>query len=227
MQHRILVALVATGVLFAVSVPTASAECFGGPGGPLRATERPEVGTAFEATVTDASRNVDPGVPEMSAFDWHVELKIDRTYVGHVPDTIVYDGWDAGCHVLRGDGLRTGDRIFVAVENLALEWLPRDPFDGDVIVWKATSGAWTFDQAALLWAFDPAYYPKSARNATTTAAILRLISNSRIPDTATLPPPGAPQQDRTTTIPLLMVALLILLMARRLPGSSPHDIHRR
>lgn len=215
MQRRILAALAAVGLVLTVAVPSASAECFGGPGGPIGANERLDVGAAFAATVTEASRDVDPAVPGMSAFNWHVELKINRTYIGHVPASIVYDGWDAGCHVLRGDELHTGDRIIVAVEHLSLGDLPRDPFDGDVIVWKATFGAWTFDEAALLWAFDPAYYPKAARNATTTEEILRVISNGRMPDTATLPPPDAPRQDRTPTIALLIVAILMLSMARR------------
>lgn len=221
LKRRSLVALAVACLLLATLVPIASAECTGWP---IRATERLDVGYAFAATVTEVSGDVDP-TPDMSDFDWHVELAIDRTYLGKVPDSIVYNGWDVGCHDLRGDHLQIGDRILVATEHLNLDYLPGDPFEGDLIAWRAADDGWLFYADALLYASDPAFYPKAARTATTTADVLRLLTAAGMPDTSTLSPPDDPHQDHGATIALLFLVGFILSMTA-LPIRS-RDIRAR
>jgi hypothetical protein len=221
-MRRLLFAAVAfASLLYAIVVPTAFAECMNWP---IRATERLDAGHAFIATVTEASRDVDPPKPDNSDFDWHVELTVERTYRGDVPDRIVYNGWDVGCHELRGDGLRTGDRIFVAAEGLHMEYLPVDPFEGHVIVWRQTGDGWALDEDALSYGSDAEFYPEAARSATTTADILRLISDPPAPDTSISSAPKGPDDDPPVpALALVFLAGIVVALAHlsRARGPDP------
>ena len=202
MRRRLSSSVALAALLLTMVTSTARAECMTWP---VRVTERLDVGYAFTATVTEASRDVDPPKPDNADFDWHVELAVERAYLGRVPDRLVFNGWDVGCHFLRGDGLRTGDRIFVANERLDLTWLPTDPFFGDVVVWKGTDDGWDFYADALDYGSDEAYYPKAARTATTTAEILRLVSAASVPDTSML---IAPEERGNAVIPALALVFM-------------------
>lgn len=210
LKRRSLVALALACLTLATVVPTTSGECSGWP---IRAAERLDVGYAFAATVTEVSDDVDP-TPDMANFDWHVELAIDRTYLGQVPDSIAWNGWDNGCHELRGGLLQTGDKILVATEDLNLAYLPGDPFDGDVIVWRSAGASWLFYADAMLYASDEAFYPHAARTATTTADVLRLITTAGMPGTSTLARPDDWHQGPLPAIALIFLAGFVLAVAR-------------
>lgn len=222
--QRPLVALAIASTLLATTAPSASAECFNSA---PDADEPLTIGYAFVATVTEASENVDP-IEEMAAFDWHVELSVERTYLGQVPDSIVYNGWEYGCHELRGEGLHTGDRIFVATENLNIGYLPRDPFGGDVVAWRSHAGGWRFYEDAVLSGANEGSYPQAARDATTQAEILAIVASAAQPDTSTM---GATDdQAEAIASPLRLLAafgmlILSLLWGRGSPLRSP-DIRR-
>jgi hypothetical protein len=90
MLARFLLA-VACAIFVPGLAPTpALAECMDWP--PL-ADQRLEVTYAFTATVTAASNRVDPADVNSAAFDWHVELRIDRVYRGRLPGRLTYNGW--------------------------------------------------------------------------------------------------------------------------------------
>jgi hypothetical protein len=202
-RRRVPAAVVLAALLLTTAAPSAVAECMDWP---IGTTERLDVAYAFSAMVMEASRDVDPPKPDNADFDWHVELAIDRSYRGDVPERLVYNGWDVGCHELRGDGLRTGDRIFVATERLDISHLPGDPFDGDVVVWKRTGDGWALHADALRYRSDEEFYPKAARTATTTAEILRLVSAASVPDTSTLSAPA--ERGVGAVIPALALAVM-------------------
>jgi hypothetical protein len=217
--------LLATGLAIALSgafAPAALAECTDWP---PRANERLDVAYAFIATVTEASNTIDPAQPDTADFNWHVELRVDRLYRGHVPERLSYDGWAVGCHELRGDRLRTGDRLFV-VSNVFIEH-PRppgaDPFaavGAQVVAWKRVDGRWRFYEDALDYGADRHFYPPAARQATTTEEILDLMPVGFLPDTATEAP--RPTDAEQWQAPLLVVSLLAGLIAirRRMRDSS-------
>jgi hypothetical protein len=199
---------------------TASAECLNYP---IAAGDHLNVGYAFVATVTEVSDAVDPPQADSAPYDWHVELDVERTYRGHVPDRLTFNGWDVGCHNLRGDHLRAGDRIFIATERLDLRPSRVDPFWGDVVAWKGTRGAWAFYATALDHAYDKAFYPAAARSATTTADILALIHSDPAPDTST--EASAAEPSKPTPLLALGLALVVGLFLgwRRL---SRNDVTR-
>lgn len=182
MKRSVAAALLLAGSLLAILAPTASAECMSWP---IRSSERPEIGYAFIATVTEASADVDPA-PDMADYDWHIEMTVERTYRGEVPETFTYNGWDVGCHFLRGDRLRTGDRLFIATERIARWGVPSDPFGGDVLVWIRDGGRWKLHTKALDYGTDRDFYPRVARVARTTADIVAIVSSARLPDTSTV-----------------------------------------
>lgn len=218
MGRRLSAAVALAALLLTTATPIALAECMGWP---IRATERLDVGYAFTATVAEASADVDPPKPDNADFDWHVELAVERTYRGHVPDRLVFNGWDVGCHFLRGDRLRTGDRIFVATERLDLNWLPTDPLSGDVVVWKRTGDGWVLYADALDYGSDEVFYPKAARSATTIAEMLQLVSASSVPDTSTLP--ADQRRGANTPIPALALAFMagLLVALKRVSRPRP------
>jgi hypothetical protein len=171
----------------------------------------PSLRYAFTATVTDASTDVEP--TEGAPFDWHVDLAIDEVYRGELPDRIVYNGHDAGCHALRGDRLSTGERIFVVANEVNIRGDRGDPFGGirpQVMAWHWTGDAWAFYDEALDPSQNDQTYPPEARSATTTAAILQFIwsmpDTSVEPRTVIRPGTGHP-------IPLLVVVFVVALTA--------------
>lgn len=227
-------ALLLAGPLLVTLTPPASAECMTWP---IRSTERPAVGYAFIATVTEASADVDPA-PNMAAYDWHIEMSVERVYRGNVPETFSYNGWEVGCHFLRGDHLRPGDRLFIATERIGQWTVPSDPFDGDVLVWIRDDGRWKLHTKALDYGSDRGFYPRVARDARTTADIVAIVASARLPDTSTvttsrtadgeMDPPGA--------WPILVMAFLVLaflstafVMSRRPHGRrgevGVHSMH--
>ena len=222
--------LIAAWLLMALA-PIASAECLSWP---LLSSERPAVGYAFIATVTEASGEVDP-VTDMADYDWHIELAVERVYRGTVPATFSYNGWDVGCHFLRGDHLRTGDRLFIATERIAQWGHPSDPFDGDVLVWIRDGGQWRLHTRALDYGTDRDFYPRAARIARTTADIVAIVSSARLPDTSTVTADAAAGGARDG-VPLVFWLILPLtflsaafVMSWRLSGRRPtsgvHSMH--
>ncbi len=169
----------AGGMLVAAGPSAVLAECTNFP---VAADGHLDVGYAFTARVAEASRNVDPpsgGAP----YDWHVVLVVDDVHLGDVPDRLVYNGWTVGCHELRGDDLRTGDRLFIAAQHLRLGELPTDPIWGDVAAWRRVDGGWRFDERAMAYGASEAYYPAAVREARTTAEILAIVRDGALPPT--------------------------------------------
>lgn len=204
MRRRLAGAAVFAGLILVTVPPTVSAECFGFP---VRAGERLDAGYAFTATVTDASANVDPPKPDNAAFDWHVELEVEQRYRGDVPDQLVYNGWDVGCHELVGNHLQTGDRIFILSQDLHLDWNPGDPFDGDVVVWKWTGDGWAFYSKVMDYGSDRQFYPAAVRRATTTAAILKLVAEAAPnTDAAQVGIATGPERDAPAGLTILALA---------------------
>jgi hypothetical protein len=182
---RLLVAIFVAVVVLPATAQIAFAECMSYP---IRATDQLDVGFAFTATVTESSADVDPPKPNNAPFAWHVELDIERVYRGRLADRLVFNGWQAGCHRLRGNALRTGDRIFVVSNVFRPDPARVDPFwtmDAEVLVWKAVNDGWTFYADVLEYGSDPEFYPPNARSATTTGEILALIADAPVPDTST------------------------------------------
>jgi hypothetical protein len=200
MHRQLLAAMVLAAVTTIGLTSTASAECLDYP---IAAGDHLDVGYAFVATVTEASDAVDPPQADSAPYDWHVELAVERTYRGYVPDQLTFNGWDVGCHNLRGEHLRAGDRIFIATERLELRSSRVDPFWGDVVAWKDAGGGWAFYTSALDHAYDKAFYPRAARSATTTADILALIRSDPAPDTSTEVSAG----ERSTPMPPSVLGL--------------------
>jgi hypothetical protein len=211
MRRRLLVALaLAAGLL---TVPSASvfAECTNPP---IGATDHLDVAHASSATVTEASTAVDPTLPGLAPFDWHVELGVERIYRGHAPHRLAYNGWQVGCHLLRGDKLQAGDQIFVATQTLRVAQDGRDPFaTGDVLVWKRTGDRWAFYSDALAYGFDERFYPAAARDATTTRQILRLVMAGSVPDTSAVP--SGQRGDARVALSVLAFFLGLLQTLRR------------
>lgn len=175
-----------------------------------------DVRYAFVATVAEASRDVGPRVPDSAPFDWHLELDVDRIYAGDVPDTIAFDGWDAGCSAPRGDQMTTGDRVFITSEHFRLTDLPRNPMWGDFLMWRWVDGRWAFYEEATGWTGEDRWLTAAMQNASSTSSILRLVRAS-VPDTAT---DGAMVERNVTRGPVLLVAfvvgaLLLVVRVRR------------
>jgi hypothetical protein len=215
LSRRLIAATLVAMAALAIVTPTTFAECSPGPD---TATERLDVGYAFVATITESSRDVDPPVVDNSAFNWHVELVVDRTYYGKLPATIVYNGWDAGCHELRADQLKTGDRVFMLAEGFHSEYLPRDPFGGDVSLWRSTGNGWQFDPDVLMYGWDPMVYTRQVQDASTTSAILRVVASVTQPETDTARPGiTASAHPEPLPIAVFLAGFLLMLayMARR------------
>jgi hypothetical protein len=195
---RIAIGLAASVIVASALAPAALGEC--------PAFNRPpdqtlNVGYAFLATVVEASDDVDPPQRGNTAYMWHVELRVDHVYTGRVPRHLVFNGWDVGCHSIRGDYLRTGDRIFVAIENLGLRALPTEPFSGDTVVWRWADGRWHYARNLVGVPEYPAdeFLPPAIGRAATTADIVAIIRAAQPPDTSTSQgskpepvPPGGP-----------------------------------
>lgn len=207
--QRFLAGIAAALIILCWQPRPASAECFTGP---VKAGDVPRVRFAFIATVADASDHVDP-VEGMAAYDWHVELRTEQSYLGKVPPSLKYNGWKYGCHDFRGDGLHTGDRIFVATEHLHAAYLPGDPFDGDVLVWRADGDGWAFYTNAMSGAEFDENYPAQVRQATTLSEILRIVQVGSLPATSTAPA-AAHDARGPVQVPLLLVALFALVASR-------------
>lgn len=189
MLRRILLAVLIALCVPSVFAPGAHAECMDSP--PM-ANEAIDAAYALDATVIEASNTIGPASPDSAEFDWHVELRVDRRYLGRIPDRLSYNGWAVGCHELLGDRLHTGDRLFI-VSNVYRERPSppgADPFawiDAKVLAWKRVDGRWSFYENALDYGSDPEFYPRAAREATTTAEILRLVDLGFLPQTSTGP----------------------------------------
>lgn len=227
MNRSVAAALLFAGSFLLILAPTASAECMSWP---IGSSERPDIGYAFIATVTESSADVDPA-PNMADYDWHIEMTVERTYRGDVPETFTYNGWDVGCHFLRGDHLRTGDRLFIATERIAQWGVPSDPFDGDVLVWIRDDGRWKLHTKALDYGTDLAFYPRAARVARTTADIVAIVSSARLPDTATVIKAAGDDRPPPASWPTLVAAFLGAAFAmsrhlsRRRPRGGVHSMH--
>lgn len=147
------------------------------------------VGFAFTATVVDASSAADPQPRDVSPYDWHVELRVDRTYVGNVPKRLLFNGWNGNsCSTIRGNRLTTGDRIVVAVEDIRLRRLPTQPMGGDTVVWRWENNSWRYAGNVVGnedYPIDEFLSP-TIRQAATTADIVRIVRWADPPDTATL-----------------------------------------
>jgi hypothetical protein len=195
---------------------------------PDPADERIVAAYAFQATVIEVSDDVDPPWTENSPFDWHVELDVTRTYRGDIPARLIFNGWDgAACHRLLGPVLRVGERLFIVSDEFQVRDARVDPFwtgDADVIAWRRVGDGWAFYAEALYDSGDPEFYPATARNATTTAEILRLIALG-LPNTATSSDPSR-QSPPFVTIGVQVLsalagtALFLRRMARRQPSAD-------
>jgi hypothetical protein len=220
---RLLAAFFLAIVVLPATAQVALAECMSYP---IRATDQLDVGYAFTATVTESSADVDPPKPENAPFAWHVELDIERVYRGRLADRLVFNGWQAGCHRLRGNALRTGDRIFVVSNVFRPDPARVDPFwtmDAEVVVWKASNNGWTFYGDVLEYGSDLEFYPPEARSATTTGDILALVADAPIPDTSTAAIQG---RDSPWRLALLACTFVITLASvlRRLRFYRAGDI---
>jgi len=208
--------MVATIALLTAFAPTASAECMAWP---REATERPRIAYAFVATVT--------GVEQEEMFEegsghyrYEVTLRTEQTYRGRVPDRLELTGTYAGCSFVRVDALTEGETVFVASEQLSpSEW---ETWFGDALVWRQVGSAWDFDEEALAYGSDEDYYWPAARAATTTASILRIVSDAPLPDTGM----ASEQEDRTRggwgaiTLLLTVFAVSLVVMYRRTRRAS-------
>jgi hypothetical protein len=196
--------------------------------------DRVNVGAAFLATVAEASGDVDPN-PDANPWEWHLELAVEATYYGHVPKSLSFNGYDGGCAEFQGGALQTGDRIIVATEMLPLSYLPGAPFEGHIVVWRKASEGWAFAADALAFGSQPAFYGGPAREATTKAQILRVISDWTMPATSTLderPDPRTSDAVPWTALAFAIGLVLSLLRLRTAPRghgepTPSRDIARR
>lgn len=204
------------GLVLAAVPPGVSAECSN-----LVPDEElgPGIQAAFLATVTEASTSVDPN-PDANPWDWHVELRIDETYVGRVPSTLSFNGYEGGCAELQGGALRTGDRILIAVEQLALDYLPAAPFERHSMIWHKTSEGWSFFLNAVPGQIRSGFYPDAAVNATTKAGILAFIAAHSMPSTSTHP--AAPASWSPSTFLLGLAAVIGFGLGWRRFRGRPH-----
>lgn len=224
---RLIAVILLASALVGVAVPTAWAECYPFP---ESATDQLDVGYAFIATVTESSGDVDPPDGDYAPFNWHVELRIDRSYLGKLPKTIVYNGWDVGCHELRADQLKTGDIIFILLEQFHPEFTPRDPFDGDVVLWKRAAGRWQFEPDLLAYSADTKVYTREVRDASTTAAILRVLASVTLPQTDALAPTKPPLRADDFVPALVFIGGFVLMLGylgRRAAKPKSRVIERR
>lgn len=201
---RAFVASVGSAIaLLAVLAAPAVAECWPPP--PSREGVVP-VKFAFVATVAEVSHVVDPPRADSAPFDWHVELAVEKTYRGRVPDKLRLSGWDEGCSYLRPAGLREGDQVFVVLDRLDLVENPS--LFGQILVWRREADAWSFANEALQSGDDPAVWPSAARRATSLSEILALVREQSAPDTAT-----GPQRPQSGGLPGTLALALVLVVA--------------
>ena len=117
----------------------------------------------------------------------------------------------------------------MATERLDVNWLPTDPFSGDLVAWKRTGDGWVLYADALDYGDDKKFYPKAARTATTTAEILRLVSAGSAPDTSTLSrPEERGELALTPALALAFIAGLVLGLKRvsrvHRRETRPHEV---
>lgn len=190
------IALPVATLLLAASAGSVSAECSQQP------DPFPRMSYAFTAQVTEVSDRVAPGLPDMSAFDWHVELEVERSYRGEVPDRLEANGWEVGCS-FTGIEVKTGERLFIAAESMDFN----DPrlVSGSVLLWRGIGGGrWEFYADALQ---DGALtYPTAAVRADSTDEILAVLRDLPAPNTSVADP--SPQRERDLPLPLLAAVLV-------------------
>jgi hypothetical protein len=223
LASRLSVVTVFVGVALAAIPSSVLAECsnlISGLGKDLSFT------TAFHANVAVASDEVDPNA-NGSEWDWHVELAVDDVYLGMVPKTLVFNGYEGGCAEFQGGALRAGDSIIIAVEELPLDYLPAAPFERHSVIWHRTQEGWSFFLDAVAGEVRSGFYPDAAYGADTKADILRFITSHSMPSTdaehlehpAAQPNPG----------PLVALAATIALAVglRRFRGEPSSGIRQR
>jgi hypothetical protein len=146
-----------------------------------------------------------------------------------VPTTIIYNGWDAGCHELRADALKTGDRVIIATEGFTPDYGVRDPFDGDVVVWRTVDKGWRFAPEAIARNSDSNVYTTALRDATRKAEIIRIVMEAALPATSTMETPVKNAHPiGTLAIPVFVAAFALVLayLVRRDAGvDRRRDIH--
>src|SRR5687767_7288563 len=111
LRVRLLVAAALAGLSLGTQAAGVSAECGNLAVDPV---DRLNVGAAFSARVTEASDDVDPN-PIALPWEWHLELSVEDSFYGPVPDQLSFNGYEGGCAEFRGEALQTGDRIIIAV----------------------------------------------------------------------------------------------------------------
>lgn len=216
-------------LLLPVFASSVSAECSNLAIDPI---DRVQVGAAFLATATEVSDTVTPN-PDGSDWNLHVRLSIDAVYYGEVPGTFEFNDWAGfGCGEFWFDKLEAGDQIIVAVEKVALSYLPAAPFEGHMVVWKKTSGGWSFFEDGLAFGSNPLFYPGAPRAATTKSAIRAVISNWTMPQTSTIDPsPSSASTPDAVVVFAFAVGLAIGLYRFRRGSrdlrSRARDIHGR
>jgi len=213
---RLSVGMALLGLLLAATPPGVLAEC-----GNLVAGEGKDLSitAAFRATVTEASEDVDPN-DDGNAWDWHVELSVDETYVGEVPTILAFNGYQGGCAEFQGGALRAGDSIIVAVEQLPLDYLPAAPFEGHSVIWHHTQEGWSFFLDAVPGEVRPGFYPEAALDADTKAEILRFITSRSMPSTDAGPAEAratAPSSGPAVALASAIALAVGLLRFRRRP----------
>jgi hypothetical protein len=214
-RRMMAIALLAAALVLAASAGSVSAECFPQP------DPFPRMSYAFTATVTDVSARVAEAPPDSANFDWHIELDVEHTYRGRVPDRLDANGWDEGCD-FTGIRVQEGDRLFVAAERVD----PGDPrlITSTLLVWQSIGeGRWEFYRDAL---HDAGVgYPTAALRADTTDEILAALGGSRAPDTSTAPLRSEPGRDMYA--PLLGTVFvsvgLAMLLLRRSRRNAPRS----
>lgn len=149
-RSRVAAAALLSAFLLPVFASSASAECSNLAIDPI---DRVQVGAAFLATATEVSNTLTPN-PDGSDWNLRVRLSIDAVYYGDVPGTLEFNDWAGfGCDEFWFEKLEAGDQIIVAVEKVPLSYLPAAPFEGHMVVWKKTTGGWSFFEDGL--AFGP------------------------------------------------------------------------
>jgi hypothetical protein len=140
----------------------------------------PYVGYAFTATVTSVSRNPTQRKRGNAAFDWEVRLEVLDTYRGSVPESILLDGWFAGCGWFSGSQLDGREVLFVSTGSFYLPTLAED-----LLVWRRTPTGWTFDYEtdSPHDGGGPGFFPPAAERATTLAQILAVVDRGNLPGT--------------------------------------------
>ena len=210
-RRRLLTGILCASILVVTFASPVLAECMTWPD---RATDRLHVGYAFTGTVVGVLKDEDLEQGGSPLYFWHITVDVEDVYRGKVPDRLVLEGNDWGCSFLYVATLAEGDRVFIASERLRTGLTDETDF-GNVLAWKRIDGRWVFHERGLQEGSDSDYYPGAARTARTTRDIVRLISDSALPDTSTVP------LDRTSTsstLPLLasvFASSLAFLLLRR------------